>query len=171
MGASRPPVVNTVVEKTLGAVSGPVHLDMQEFVGGFVQGGAACTATSTTGSAGTLQGAGDFSLNREHVGCIDFTVNQADVTLTLAASTSGWYPRAIGASKRLLIRNASTTSTADIILAAGTGINLKGVSTTTPSSVTLKTINGDSGADNYAIIEFVKQSDSDVDALVTIFAD
>ena len=66
--------------------------------------------------------------------------------------------------RSLFIRNASTTATADIVLAAGTGINLKHAT----SSVTVL---GDTGADNYARIDFVRQADSDVDALVTLFID
>lgn len=168
VGAKRPAVVSTVVEKTFGA-AGPDYYTMQNFVNGFTVGGNGCTATSTIGSVGTLQGAGDTSLNREDVTCINYTVNQADVTLTLAASTTGWYPRAVGASKTLLIRNASTTATADIIFAAGTGIDLKGVATT--SSVTNKTLLGDTDAANTALITFVRQPDRDVAAYLTLFQD
>lgn len=162
------PVVDKVVER-LGAFPGPDIFQQLTLNQGFVYGGETCRATSTTASVGTLGATGDTSLANRNVTCIDFTVNQADVTLTLAASTTGWYPTKVGQSKRLLIRNASTTATADITLAAGTGINLKGVATS--SSVTNKTILGDTGADNYAIIDFIKQSDTDLDALVTIFKD
>lgn len=171
IGGKRPAVVERVVEKTFGAVAGSFHTEVQEFAAGFSTGGAGCTATSTIGSVGTLQATGDTSLAREEVTCVDFTVNQADVTLTLAASTSGWYPRGVGSVKRLFIRNASTTATADIVLAGGTGINIKGLATTTGGTIGMKTIFGDTGADNYAVIDFVRQSDTDIDALVSTFID
>lgn len=171
VGAKRPPIVQTVVEKTFGAVPGPEHTETQNFRAGFTTGGTACTATSTTAAVGTLNAAGDSSLIRNDVNCIDFTVNQADVTLTLAASTSGWYPQKVNEVRSLWIRNASTTATADIVLAAGTGINIKGVSTSTASTVAFKTILGDTGADNYARIDFIRQADTDINAHVTTYSD
>ena len=171
IGGKRPAIVERVVEKTFGASPGPTHYDTQEFIGGYTYGGYTCAATSTTAAVGTLQATGDTTLTLPETSCIDFTVNVADVTLTLAASTTGWYPVGVGVSKQLLIRNASTTASADIILAAGTGINIKGVSTSTDSTVTFKTILGDTGADNYAIINFVRQSDTDINAHITTFSD
>ncbi len=163
--------VREVVEQSFGAQPGPDHYDTQSFLAGFTAGGTGCQATSTTAAVGTIQGTGDSSLSRRDVNCIDFTVNVADVTLTLAASTTGWYPTRTNEMRTLWIRNASTTATADIILAAGTGINIKGVGTTTDDTLTFKKIRGDTGADNYARVDFIRQADTDINALVTVYSD
>lgn len=150
-------------EPTFGG-SGQESSFLQMFTAGYTHGGSPCFATSTTAAVGTLP-----SMNPE-TNCVDYTVNQADVTLTLAASTSPWYPQRRNEARLLYIRNASTTATADIVIAAGTGINLKGSATTT-SGFTLKTITGDTGADNYGRIEFVRQADGDLDAFLEVFTD
>lgn len=161
--------IREVVRERFAAAAGPTHFELQEFVAGYTYGGVPCVSTSTTAAVGTLQATGDTSLSNRKTSCIDFTANQVDVTLTLAASTTAWYPQGTGVSKRLLIRNASTTAAMDIILAAGTGINLKGVATS--SSITAKTITGDTGGDNYAVIEFIRQADTDINAHFVVYGD
>jgi hypothetical protein len=149
-------------EIPVGASSGPDHLSLEFFRGGLTAGGGLpCFASSTTAAVGTLP-----TMNPD-VTCVDYTVNVADVTLTTFASTSAWMPQLKNESKILRIRNATTTATADIILAAGTGINLKTASSTSGKL----TIFGDTGADNYADIKFTRQSDSDVNAEVLLFED
>lgn len=151
--------VEKVVER-LGADAGPVKTEPQVFLSGYSYGDR-CVATSTTANNGTLS-------SRELLPgttCIDYTVNQADVTLTLAASTSGWYPQNVGQVRTLWIRNASTTATADIILAAGTGINLKRATTSGSQ------ISGDTDGENHAKIDFKRQADGDLTAIVQIFQD
>ena len=100
--------------------------------------------------------------------CVDYTVNVADVTLTTMASTSAWMPQLRNETKVLWIRNASTTASADIIIAAGTGINLKSASSTVNGKYT---IFGDTGADNYARVTFTRQADTDVNAFVEQYSD
>jgi len=148
----------SIKEKPIGASAGPEKTETQYFRAGYTFGGNSCYATSTTAAVGTLPNISN------DVNCIDYTVNVADVTLTLMASTTAWMPQKQNEMRSLFIRNASTTATADIVIAAGTGINLKRAT----SSVTVL---GDTGADNYARIDFVRQADSDVDALVTLFID
>lgn len=167
-GPSGPAPVTNVVERgeaPLGAAAGPTFTEHLEFLSGTTWGGNGCTATSTTGSAGTLQGTGDTSLARQDVTCVNFTVNQADVTLTLAASTSPWYPQKVGSMKTLWIRNASTTATADIVLQDGTGVNMK------VATATAVKIFGDVDAENSARIDFVRQPDTDVAAYISLFTD
>lgn len=144
-----------------GATPGTEPTETFSFLSQPIFGGNSCLATSTTGTVGTLPNLADS------VNCVDFTVNGADVTLTLMASTSAWLPKKVNASRTLRIRNASTTATADITLAAGTGINLK----TASSSATRYTLFGDAGADNYSTITFTRQSDGDVNAEVISFTD
>lgn len=143
----------------LGAVPGGDHYNLETFFTVPTFGGTSCLATSTTAAVGTLPNL------RDDVSCVDYTVNQADVTLTLMASTSAWMPKRVNESRTLRIRNATTTASADIIIAAGTGINLKKATSTSP------TIWGDTGADNYAEIKFTRQSDSDVNAELYLFTD
>lgn len=144
-----------------GATPGTEPTETYTFLSQPIFGGNACYATSTTAAVGTLPNLPDG------VNCVDYTVNVADVTLTTFASTSAWLPKKVNSSRTLRIRNASTTASADIILAAGTGINLKTASSTSGKF----TIFGDTGADNYAEIKFTRQSDSDVNAEVTLFED
>lgn|SRR3990167_6841527 len=163
MGITQEP--QEVIREVFGGSAGPEHTEKQKFISGFTQGGVNCLATSTTAAVGTIPNLAD------NVTCVDYTVNVADVTLTLMASTSAWLPTRVNEMRSLFIRNASTTATADIVLGGGGGINIKGVATSTGSNPTIKTIPGDTGADNYARVDFVRQSDRDVDALVTIYAD
>lgn len=126
--------------------------------GTFTQGGGV-TSTSTTASVGTLQAA---DIDTENV--IDFTVNQADVTLTLAASTTALCPAMTGQTRTIYVRNASTTASADITIAGGTGVLLKKATTTA-------TIYGDTDGANFARLDITKKSNSDCEALLTTFVD
>lgn len=146
---------------SVGSTPGSDHYSVENFYAGLSTGGNACVASSTVASVGTIP-----SLAPE-INCYDYTVNQADVTLTTLASTSNWMPQLRNQSKWLMIRNASTTATADIILAGGTGINIK----TASSTAGKLTIFGDTGADNYAWIKFTRQADTDVNAEVLLFED
>jgi hypothetical protein len=149
------------VEQPVAGAPGPEYFNVQMFRAGFTAGGNTCFSSSTVASVGTIP-----NLAPE-TNCIDYTVNVADVTLTTLASTSAWMPQLRNETKTLWIRNASTTATADIILAGGTGINMKSASSTSGKF----TIFGDTGADNYARIDFTRQADTDVNAIVTTFTD
>lgn len=146
---------------SVGATPGTDHYVRENYAVQPTFGGLSCLATSTTAAVGTLPNL------RDDVNCVDFTVNVADVTLTLMASTSAWYPTRVNESRTLRIRNATTTATADIIIAAGTGINLKTASSTAGKF----TIWGDTGADNYSVITFTRQADSDLNAELISFTD
>ena len=152
-------VNNPVVERTVGAVAGPNNFVHQFFHAGFTS-GSACSATSTTAAAGTLG-----SELGPDTSCVDVTPNGADLTLTLAASTSAWYPKAKGEVRTLFVRNATSTAGIDIIFAAGTGINLKRA--TTSGSLLI----GDTDAENTARIYFKKQADGDLTALLNLYQD
>lgn len=100
----------------------------------------------------------------ENATLIDYTLNLADGTLTLPASSTISYMRNAGDSKVFYVRNATTTATMDITFAAGTGINMKRASSTS-------TLRGDADGGNTARITLIRQADSDIDALVDLFVD
>jgi hypothetical protein len=145
--------------QVVGAVSSPDVQTYMNVAGPFAY-GKPCYATSTIGSVGTLQA--DDVANTQ---CITFTVNQADVTLTLAASTTQFCPVQEGAVKRWFIQNASTTATADIILAGGTGVALKQA---TSSGITIP---GDTDGMNFAVIDVKRNANSDCTAFANVYKD
>lgn len=161
VGDTTNPVVERTVER-FGADAGPLKTEFQQFNGGF-QVGSRCVATSTTGSSGLLS---PYELRPETT-CVDFTANGPDVTLTLpATSTNGqFYPQGIGAVRTLYIRNATTTAGIDIIIAAGSGVNLKRATSSGSQ------ISGDTDGENHAKIDFKRQADGDVTALLEIYQD
>lgn len=148
---------NIITSGTL-AVTGAITGSGALTSGLFTQGGGV-TATSTTAAVGTLQTA---DIDTENV--IDFTVNVADVTLTLAASTTPICPSTVGQMRSIFIRNASTTASADITIAGGTGVLLKKATSTA-------TIYGDTDGGNYARLDITKKSNTDCEALLNIFMD
>lgn len=141
-----------------GGASGQDHYNLERFLGGQTVGGC-ITATSTTAAVGTLR-TSEF----QNCSVIDYTVNVADVTLTLAASTSPAYPTLPGETRTIFIRNASTTATADLTIAAGTGVLLKKATTTA-------VIYGDTDGANFAKLVFTRKANKDIEALLNIYMD
>lgn len=149
---------NTDVNVSLPSVfGGQTESFSKEFQQGFLSGGR--IASSTTGSTGTL-----VASQLENITTLDYTLNVADVTLTLPASSTISYMRNVGDTKTIYVRNATTTATMDITFAAGTGLNLKKA-----TSTAVLVGNGDGG--NTARLTFVRQADSDIDVVLEQFLD
>lgn len=148
------------VSPRLGALAGPEVLSYLNVHGQFTS-GRGCTATSSTATAGTLQGSEVVDTN-----CIDVTPNTSDFTLTLAASTTAMCPSDPGQTRRWTIRNATTTAATDVIIAGGTGIYLKRASSTAGTL-----IQGDTDAKNVAVLDVVRLSNTDCVAAMTLFND
>lgn len=136
-----------ITTTSTSTLSGPVYT-------GMLTSGGGVTATSTTAAVGTIQSA---DIDTENV--IDFTVNQADVTLTLAASTTPICPSTTGQTRTIYVRNATTTASADLTIAGGTGVLLKKATTTAK-------IYGDTDGGNFARLDITKKSNTDCEALL-----
>lgn len=88
--------------------------------------GGRVLSSSTVATAGVLT-LNDFA----SYGTWELTPNTADLTLTLpTSSTLATYLPNAGDRDRIMIRNATSTAGIDVILAAGTGIDLGSASTT-----------------------------------------
>lgn len=149
---------NTDVNVNLPSVfGGQTESFLKEFQQSFIVGGR--VASSTTGTTGTL-----VASQIENVNMFDYTLNVADVTLTLPASSTINFMRNPGDTKVFYVRNATTTATMDITFAAGTGLNLKKA-----TSTLILVGNGDGG--NTARLTFVRQADSDIDVVLEQFLD
>lgn len=126
----------------------------------FTQGGG--VTASSTGASVTMAGT---EFDTENV--LDYTINGAattDVTLTLSASTTAICPSTAGQSRTIYIRNATTSATADLTVAGGTGVLLKKATTTA-------VIYGDTDGANFARLDIVKKANTDCEALMSIFMD
>lgn len=148
-------VVREVVTEYLG--SSQTESFLKEFQQSFVVGGR--IASSTTGTTGTLTAS-----QLENINMFDYTLNVADVTLTLPASSTFSYIRNPGDTKVVYVRNATTTAAMDITFAAGTGLNLKKASST---AVLVGNVDGG----NTARLTFIRQADSDIDVILEQFLD
>jgi len=155
-----PRVVERVVEKELGAASGPDHYEHQFFQAGITVGGG-IRATSTTGAVVPLV-ASDF--NEEKV--IDVTLNQVDATLSFPASSTlaSFAPRP-GDVRTIYVRNATTTSTMDLTISGGTGVLMKQATSTGVM------IPGDTDGANFARLDLIRKANGDFELLVEVFKD
>ncbi len=131
-------------------------------IGKFVEGGGV-TATSTSGTTVPLLFT-DF--DTENV--IDVTLNVQDATLSFPASSTLTGLSTVGQSRRIMIRNATTTAAMDLNLTGGTGVLLKMASSTSPSN---PRITGDTDGLNHAWVTLTRLSTTDVSASVEIFKD
>lgn len=149
---------NTDVNVSLPSVfGGQTESFSKDFQQGFFSGGR--VASSTSGVTDRL-----LASQVENATVIDYTLNVADGTLTLPASSTISYMRNAGDTKVFYVRNATTTATMDITFAAGTGINMKRASSTS-------ILRGDADGGNTARITLIRQADSDIGALVDLFVD
>lgn len=132
-------------------------LNVGVITGALTQGGG-ITASSTVNSAETATAS---MFDTENV--IDYTLNLVDSTLTLPATStlSSFIPTA-GQTRDVIIRNATTTATMDLTLAAGTGMNLVTATST-------KVILGNATGSNYALLKFIRKANTDIDVLLDIF--
>lgn len=107
-----------------GASSGPDHYSIETFYGGLMVGRG--VAASSTAASVTLAGT-EF----QNADVLDYTVNVANKTLTLPASTTPFctsIPK--GLTRTVYIRHASTTVSNTLTIAGGTGTELKNSSST-----------------------------------------
>lgn len=109
-------------DANLGAFSGgDLHTDVSIF-GNLTTGRGEYTATSSVGSAGTL------NYKDLDTYLISFTANLSAYTFTLpATSTMFQLLPEIGATREWLIHNATTTGSITLTTAAGAGMDLVGV--------------------------------------------
>ena len=120
--------IQTIV-KEVGASAGPDHMIGTEyFYDGFADASAGgCFATSTTASgnaAATLTAA-----QMERYNCFRTLINtQSNQVFTLPATSTmvSLFPK-VGMHRKWLFINATTTAAATLTIAAGTGVNLIGV--------------------------------------------
>ena len=131
---------------------------------GAVTEGGGITATSTSGSVVPL-----LSTDFDTENVIDVTLNVLDATLSFPATSTltSFIPTA-GQSRTLLIRNASTTATMDLTISGGTGVLMKFASTT---PATNGVITGDTDGANFAQIVLTRKSNTDIEALASLFKD
>lgn len=131
----------------LGAMPGPEVYDHMVFQQNFTKGG---DIVSTSSAANTVLTTQDFN---ENVNLISFTPNVAAVTVTTMASSAAPFANMrAGDSLDVLFYNASTSASAVVTLAAGTGVDLQ------EDEGATVTINGL----EVARLTFVKKSDTDI---------
>ena len=118
--------------------------------------GGGIRATSTVGTVVPLL-ASDFDVEN----IIDVTLNVQDATLSFPATSTltAFIPTA-GQVRTLFIRNATTTATMDLTISGGTGVLLK-----MASSTNVAIVPGDTDGANYAKIELLRKSNTDIEAL------
>ena len=124
--------------------------------GAMTQGGG-IYASSTANAAETLPAS---YFDTENV--LDYTVNGANNTLTLPASSTltAFIPTA-GQTRELLIRNATTTANVNITISAGAGMNL--------ASSTQATIVGNTSGASYGLLKFIRKANTNIDVIMTTF--
>lgn len=125
----------------------------------FTEGGGV-TATSTSGNVVPLL---ESDFDTENI--IDVTLNVQDATLSFPATSTltSFIPTA-GQTRTLFVRNATTTATMDLTISGGTGVLLKKATSTA-------VVYGDTDGANYARIDLTRKSNTDIEALLTIFMD
>lgn len=122
--------------------------------------GGGVKATSTTGSADTL-----LYSNFDTENMIDYTANVSSVTLTLpASSTLKNFIPTVGQTRTIYIRNATTSANINLTISGGTGTLLK-------KATSSATIYGDTDGANFGRIDFIRKANTDIEALLSIFAD
>jgi len=140
-----------------GKISSVIHLD-----GGTIR--SYTNATSTTATTQTLVQADILKYDT-----VLFTPNTGSVTLTLpATSTLTTFIPTAGDMVEQCWYNATSTASINITFAAGTGIDLQRVATST--------VTGAAGVlaiptGNSACFKFIRQTNTDVQALMTNFID
>lgn len=147
-----------VVERVVGALSGPNVYDSLFFWGG--QTNARVNATTSSVATYTLT-ADDVASNAAFFDTVIFTKTGAvaDVTWTLpASSTVKALPQA-GMRSSICFRNATTTAGSELILAEGTGFGIEAATSTTAVGAGLRTIAGDT-----TVCGTIVREEADVDS-------
>jgi len=154
-------VVETQTSQTpdYGA-AGAVHSNSEQFLGGMTIGGG--RVSSSTSANVTL--AGNEFTNASY---LDYTVNVANKTLTLPASTTPLCSTLSTYERReVFIRHASTTAASNLTIAGGTGFAIKKAATSTGS-----TIYGDTDGNSMAALLIMRLPSTDCVAQVTVYND
>jgi len=144
--------------QAFGAASGTDHTQLETFYGGLTQ-GRGIIASSTSVSA-TLSG-----VEFQNADILDYTVNVANKTLTLPASTTLMCASLTKGQNRVVyIRHASTTAANTLTIAGGTGFILKTAATSTGP-----VLYGATDGSPTAQITITRKANSDCNALMTVF--
>lgn len=139
---------DVVPVETDGASAGTEYTNTEYFNASLVEGGV--TSTSTVNATVPLR-AGDF----DNESFIDVMLNTQSATLSFpASSTMGGILTRNGQSKKLIIRNATTSSAISLTITGGTGVLLK-TSTSTGSTIT-----GDTDGGNHAVLTLMRLANS-----------
>lgn len=180
--------------QALGAASGPVHYQTESFLQGLAVGSRNQLTISNTGVISAVTGAFSGLLTNNGGTLKSYTnasssvttgtLAQADIlnydtllltpsgaaatkTLTLpATSTLTTMVPTAGDTQDLCIYNATGTAASTITLAAGTGIDLETVATSTTSGVAGVLV---IPANGYACLKFIRQTNTDIGALMTSY--
>lgn len=146
---------------TYGAAPSPDVYVFSRFLSG-VAVGCGRVASSTSASV-TLAGT-EF----QNGACfLDYTVNVANKTLTLPASTTPMCTTLTAGEHRLVyIRHASTTAANNLTLAGGTGFAIKKAATSTGS-----TIYGDTDGISFASLDIWRLPSTDCVAFTNVYND
>jgi len=159
------PVVSTVS----GLVSGTTNYDSLELSSLFTSNGGilkSYTNASSSVTTGTLAQADILNYDT-----LLLTPSGAAATKTLtlpATSTLTSMVPTAGDQQDLCIYNATGTAASTITLAAGTGIDLERVATSTTSGAAGVLV---IPANGYACLKFIRQTDTDIGALMTSYLD
>lgn len=160
VGAIRPGTIERITEVTapsFGAQSGQDQNARQYFKAGF-QNGCQRYATSSTAATFTLT-------KKEIVGdrCfIDWTPNVNTTVTMMSTTTMDWLGKNPGDSREFIVRNASSTASATITLAEGTGSDFQKNEDTADLAI--------QGLDT-AILKFVRKADLDVMIFISEFTE
>lgn len=150
----------------IGTASPSVKLDVNGDISvtGTITSTGGGTATSSPGTTQTLTADDIFQYST-----ILYTPTVGAAALTLpATSTVTSYLATAGDRHNVCIYNATGTAAATITLAAGAGMDLERVATSTTSGSTgVLAIQ----AQNYACLEFVRETDTDIGVLMTSYRD
>lgn len=158
------------VKQPLGN-AGVVNTDGQEFFGGAVWGkvnSTSTTATTQTLAARDLVGADGFAFDT-----VLFTPNTGNTTLTLPASSTlrHFLPQPGQRAKQCWV-NSTSTASVTITFAAGTGIDLETVATsTTAGTAGVVAVNTGQGVCFDFIRKAATASAYDISALMTLYRD
>lgn len=146
-------------QEIVGSGSGQEHFFFELFHAGMADGGDV-VATSTVDNSTLL--ARDLMRAKQ----IDMTLTTNDGTLTLPASTTlNGFLAVPGDSRTILVRNATTTASIDLTIAAGTGMTLKNSASSTASLI------GDTDGKNTMFVTLVRQADKSFNVFLSRFHD
>jgi hypothetical protein len=141
---------------SVGAAAGPEHTEYQYFKAGYQNG---CQRFATTSGVAT------FTLTSSEIKgerCyIDWSIDLNTTLTTMATTAMPWLGRTAGDTKEFWFRNASTTVTSTITLAAGTGVDIQ-IAETTGGDLVLEGL-------NIARLTFMRKNDTDVLVIVDEF--